>query len=84
MNTKMLDVFIDTAYSQGANKALYVRAKKQLDAFKNNHSHLLKACIEARTYLEQRGVRYKGIVGRTMVLPLLDKAIKPNETKEKS
>ncbi len=37
---------------------------------------LLKACEAARAYLEQRGVRSRGTVGRTIVLPLLDEAIK--------
>ncbi|HMD69577.1 MAG TPA: hypothetical protein VKF42_11900 [Chitinivibrionales bacterium] len=37
---------------------------------------LLKACEAARAYLEQRGVRTRGTVGRTIVLPLLDEAIK--------
>jgi len=82
MNTKILEVFIDTAYSQGSNKNLYIRAKKQLNALKRNHSLLLKASIRARTYLEHRGVRNHGTEGRTIVLPLLDEAIKPNEKKE--
>jgi len=37
---------------------------------------LLKACEAARAYLEQRGVRTRGTVGKTVVLPLLDEAIK--------
>lgn len=37
---------------------------------------LLKACEAARAYLEQRGVRTRGTVGKNIILPLLDEAIK--------
>lgn len=37
---------------------------------------LVKACEAARAYLEQRGVRSRGTVGKTVILPLLDEAIK--------
>jgi hypothetical protein len=36
---------------------------------------LVRACVAARAYLEERGLRTKGVVGRTVVLPLLDEAI---------
>jgi len=39
------------------------------------HKELLDACLKARAYLVDRGIRYRGTEGRTKVLPLLDSAI---------
>jgi hypothetical protein len=36
---------------------------------------LTRACEASRAYLEQRGMRTKGTVGKTIVLPLLDEAL---------
>ena len=37
---------------------------------------LREALEKTRTYLEERGIRHRGVVGRTQILPMIDKALK--------
>jgi hypothetical protein len=54
-------------------EAYWEKVESALSAGVTNE--LLAACVEARNYLDSRGFRHKGTVGRTRVLPMLDAVI---------
>ena len=41
----------------------------------NSHEKLVEALKSVRKYLEERGIRERGIVGRTQILPQIDQAL---------
>lgn len=40
---------------------------------------LREALKKTRVYLEERGIRNRGVVGRTQILPMIDEALKGDE-----
>lgn len=80
--------FVDWFYSHCNNGEDITFARKVWDAAREASDEknkeliqlLVKACETSRAYLEQRGVRTKGTVGKSIVLPLLDEAIQKSGT----
>jgi len=47
-----------------------------ITAQRKEKEQLREALEKARTYLEERGIRHRGKVGRTEILPMIDEALK--------
>ena len=57
-------------------------AAEKVEVSVDTISGVIAAMQQAITYLEARGIREKGTIGRTMVLPALDEAVKALTTGE--
>ena len=54
------------------------------DRLREENGRLKAACQAVVKYLEERGIREQGIVGRTQILPMLDAALSETEAEHDS